>query len=52
MGFVLSVPATLTATISLIKRLPERLKLGGKSKPLVSQNEPEKRVELSKKYIQ
>jgi dynein heavy chain len=33
-GFVLSVPATLTATISLIKRLPERLKLGGKSKPL------------------
>lgn len=34
-GFVVSVPATLTTTISNIKRLPERLKLGGKRKPLV-----------------
>ena len=34
-GFVVSVPATLIATISTIRRLPERLKLSTKSKQLV-----------------
>lgn len=34
-GFVVSVPATLIATISCLKRLPERLKRDSKSSTLV-----------------
>ena len=43
-GFVVSVPATLIATISHIKRLPERIKIGGKHKPLVRQREKERGI--------
>ena len=41
-GFVVCVPATLIATISPIKRLPDLLRFESKSKPLVRGRERER----------